>query len=624
MSVSYPSVGEMRIRRRGEDWKTIPLYSPLTVQSVASFPPKVTIGETTKGSHPMLSTWAFGGLTGGSGITRHDGTTTHRYREGLVDARNAQFFGSPRAIESFNHTGAFMPHNDLVVSSVRRMYGSFGTDLYIWDETGGTWTDTTQNLTAAAVNPGVAFKGTGSLKLFIPCGSTGYATWDGTTLTNVAASGTKPAARDFAQLGTQLICLDVSGQLWYSTDASTWSTFAPAVTLDAGVVGNRLAVYKNGFGDKTIHIATNCGLFTFDPTGPTLYDTDLALPPHPQQGKAIARWRDQLYISAGMGVYQWNGSAVSMMGLDRGQGLSSKFRGEIVDMVGTLNDLFVLVDTAGSERKAIHAWTGEGWHCLWNSDEEAFTTATRLVVSSAQDGYRLWWSPGTQSTDGIAMTYPLTIDGANIEQLALTGEEFTRNWNILTGETDMEMAGFTKIAVSLEWEEFGPDDAPLYVYYNIDSTEASGTISPYTESAGGDGSWHDRHYDFGYDAVTDAYLGTPFERIEFFFAGLPYPITDSYTGPGLVRNAVLTFQKVPTGFRAWSTPINLQQYYDNNQENFAELINELVLDDEYCLFQYQQEEIRVKFASWSGVDETGQANHGGMRRISIIEIPTTP
>jgi hypothetical protein len=622
MSVAYPEAGTFRIRRRGEDWITIPSDVAITVQQVASFPAKVTIGETTKGAHPLLSTWAFDGLTGGSGIVKHDGTTTHRYREGRVDARNAHFFGSPRLTERYTQTGAFMPHNDLVVSSVRRLYGSFGTDLYIWDEATDTWADTTKNLAAVAVNPGVAFKGTGTLKLFIPCGATGYATWDGTNLTNVTASGSKPAARDFAQLGTLFVCLDVGSQLWWSVDGTNWTPYGSSGTLDAGIEGRRLAVYKNGYGEKTLHISANCGLFTFDPAGPTLYDTDLALPPHPQQGTALARWRDQLYISAGMGVYSWNGSAVNMMGLDRNQGLSVHFRGEIVEMVGELNGLYALVDAAmNGFAPSLQVWTGEGWHCLWEGGEEAFTSVGGLIVSSAQGGYRLWW--GTESvSDGVAFSLPVSVDGANAEELIPTGAKFTREWRLWTGETAMEMDGFTKIAVALSWEEYCADDVTLFAAYTIDSGTGVNIESDGVGSST-DAAWHARHYDFGYDATTGAYLGTEFERIELTFGGAGSD-GDAYTGPELVRNVVLTFQKVPTGYRAWTARIDLKQLHDQGQEDFAALIDELVLAKAYCLFQYQQEEIRVKFGSWGGADQTGQAHHGGVRTVSIVEIPTTP
>ena len=58
-----------------------------------------------------------------------------------------------------------MPLGDLLYSGNVEMYGAFGTDLHLWNESTDAWTDTTQNLTAAPVNSGVAFKGTGTLKL---------------------------------------------------------------------------------------------------------------------------------------------------------------------------------------------------------------------------------------------------------------------------------------------------------------------------------------------------------------------------------------------------------------------------------------------------------------------------
>ena len=624
MSVAYPSAGEMRIRRKGQDWVTIPLYSPLTVQQVTSFPAKVTQGEVNKGSHPLLSTWGFDGLTGGHGIAKHDGTTTRRYRIGLADTHNASYIAAPKkAVAIAGTSAAFMPHNDLVVSSTRRFYGSFGTDLYLFDESGDTMTDTTKNLSAAAVNPGVAFQGTGTLKLFIPCGTTGFATWDGTTLTNVAASGSKPAAKDFVQLGTLFICLDTSNVLWYTTDGSTWQKFSPSVGLDAGIVGNRLEIYKNGYGDKTVHIATDCGLFTFDPLGPTLYDTDLALPNHPYQGLGIRRWRDQLYISSGTGMFSWNGSAIDPMGLDRNHGLPEELvgtNGRITDVCSDLNYLYALIGAGFVDSYSIHAWTGEGWQMIWTGTADLLTTS-KMVVSSAQSGYRLWWGYGNS-----AMTLPLNIPFANAEALAaLNDTGYNHAWSLQTGMNAFEMDGYTKIAATVAWREYTADDGKLEFSYRTADDDAFITIPGYdftpSTSTSTDGAWHDREYEFGFDAINARFYGEPVGQIEFQWRGDP---TMVYTGPDIIKDFVCTFQKVVEGYRAWSTPMNLQRYYDHNQGDFAELINELVLANEYCDFQYQQEIVRVKFASWSGVDETGQAHHGGMRRLSIIEIPTSP
>jgi hypothetical protein len=621
MSVAFPSDHEMRIRRRGGDWITIPLQHPLTVQQVASFPQKVTIGEPNKGSHPLLSTWGFDGLPGGSGVAKHDNTTTRRYKYAIADTRNATFFAAPRkTLVTTGTANPFMPHNDLVVSGVRRLYGTFGVDLHIWNESTLTWTDTTNNLSAAAVNPGVAFQGTGTLRLFIPMGSTGYARWDGTTLTNVAASGSQPAARDFVVLGTMLVCLDVSNQLWWSIDGSTWTSFGTAGKLEAGVSGRRTKIYKNAYGDKTVHIATDNGLYAFDPAGPTMYDTDLALPPHPYQGYAMDRWRDQLFISGGMGVMSWNGAAVNEMGLDRNHGLPNFDRGWITDLVGARNGLFALVrgydpvTTFGM--LSVHEWTGEGWQCHWRNEMEP-TSTFKMVVSSAQGGYRVWWGYGNS-----ACGLPIPVDGANAEQLAeLLDGEFEKPWFLDTGLNAFDMEGFTKIAVAAEWDEYINEDGALDVYaYYSDQTVPATELQAAVAGVSATGEWKHRSVQFGYDAVTGAYLGTPFDQIGFQFIGQP----KTYDGPEIVKNFVFTFQKVVEGYRAWSTTVNLQRYYDQGMGDIADLINDLVLANEYCLLQYQQEQIRVRFASWSGVDDSGQAHQSGMRRISIIEIPVSP
>lgn len=626
MSTSYPDAGEMRIRRSGSaTWISIPANA-LNVQQVASFPQKVTTGETNKGSHPLLSTWGFDGLPGGHGITKHDGTTTKRYRIGLVDTHNAAHIASPKKAVAISGTSnPFMPHNDLVVSGTRRFYGTYGNDLYIFDESGDTMTDTTYNLSANAVNPGVAFQGTGTLSLFIPCGTTGYATWDGTTLTNVATAVAKPAARDFVVLNKTLICVDTSNQLWYTTDGSTWTSYGSYGKFEAGVSVRRLEIYKNGYGDKTVHAVTDNGLYAFDPAGPTLYDTDLSLPPHPYQGTAIERFRDQLYVASGMNAFSWNGSAVAPMGLDRNQGLPHEYAGTtgyISDLCSDVNYLYALVGAGDPEYHSLHAWNGEGWNMLWRGTSSGNTTS-KMVVSSAQGGYRLWWG-----RTNSAMTLPLSVSFANTEELAdLSDTGYEHSWFIETGEQAFEMDGYSKIIASVGWSEYSQTDGRCSLSYRINGATSYTGLEGYVFAAGSGtsstASWADAFYEFGYDATNARFYGEPVTSIEFKIiggsSGPPY-----YDGPDIIRDFVCTFQKVVEGYRAWSCSVDLKRLYDNGQEDIADLINDLVLSNEYCDFQYQQEIIRVKFSSWSGVDETGQASHGGMRRLTILEIPATP
>jgi hypothetical protein len=422
-----------------------------------------------------------------------------------------------------------------------------------------------------------------------------------------------------------LICLDVSSQLWYSTDGSTWTSYGGSGALEAGIVGNRLAIYKNGYGDKTVHVATNMGLFAFDPAGPVLYDTDLALPPHPYQGASIHRWRDQLYLSSGLNVFSWNGSAVNAMGLDRNDGLPEEFigtTGRITDLAADINNLYAIIGAGNMGVFSVHAWTGEGWRCLWAGTSDLLSSTGKLVVSSAQDGYRLWWGYGNN-----AMTVANSVSFANAERvLELGGGTFERSWFLETGMNAFEMDGFTKIISTAEWDEYTASDSAVSFGYRTDPEDplaAYTNLESYSFPTGtsSTGAWVHRTYQFGYDSTNERYYGLPCDQIEFRFTG---PGNSNWTGPDIVKNFVLSFQKVVEGYRAWSTPINLQRYYDQGQGDIADLINDLVLSNAYCDFQYRTEIIRVKFSSWSGVDETGQAHHGGMRRVSILEIPSGP
>ena len=620
----YATDGEWRVRQKGGDWIAFPAKGPITLQQVATFPPKITIGETTKGAHPLLSTWAFGGLTSGSGIATHSGATTRRYRIGLAETRNSDFFNSPPKPQTYSGSDGFMPHNDLVVGGVRRLYANFGLDLHLWNENTLSFTDTTQNLADGAEAPGIAFEGTSTLKLYIPLGSYGYARWDGTTLTNVAASGSQPAVRDFVVLGSLLIALATNQQLWWSIDGSTWTSYGTAGKLPAGIFGWHLRIFKNNYGDKTVHISTDGGLFVFDPAGPTMYDTDLGQAPHPSLGRAMDRWRDQLYISGGMGARSWNGSSINPMGLDRNHGLPNAYRGRIYDLVGGLNSLYALVYGGGADYHSLHAWTGEGWEMLWRGDSNEGLNP--MVISSAQSGYRLWWGFDTN-----ALSLPISPDDANAEQQAeaLTGV-YERDWFLETGRNAFEMEGFTKKGISIKWEEYTADDGVVGFQYRTNLSDMSvddgwqyPSVDPpvYPASSSTDGAWNDRSYLFGLNVSNGRYYGEPFEWIEFRWFG---DTAASWTGPDIIRNVVFTFQKVVEGFRAFTARVDLQALYDEGRGDLADLINELVLAEEDCDFQYRQEVMRVSFSSWGGADGTGQANQDGTRTISIIEIPVNP
>lgn len=175
----------------------------ITVSQLSAYQPGITIGSPNVESHPVLATWGIDDLTGGHGLVNHQaGVTDQRYRFATLDvSRPHQWIPRWAVATKTGTAAAFRPAGDLLYSGNVEMYGVFGTDLHLWNESSDSWTDTTNNLTAAPVNTGVAFEGTGTLKLFIPMGASGYATYTGSVFANVASSGSVPAAKAFCVFG---------------------------------------------------------------------------------------------------------------------------------------------------------------------------------------------------------------------------------------------------------------------------------------------------------------------------------------------------------------------------------------------------------------------------------------
>ena len=222
------------------------------VQQLGSYQQGVTIGSPDVNSHPYLSTWGLMDMTGGNGIATHQaGVTDNRYRYSTLDVSRPGQWASRWAVGVETGTaGTFMPLGDLLYSGNVEMYGAFGTDLHLWNESTDAWTDTTQNLTAAPVNSGVAFKGTGTLKLFIPLGTNGYDTWTGSAFAHVASDTLMFCVFG----GSNLIRLDTTGQLYYSTDGSSWTSYSTDGKIDGADL-----VYKNYY-HVGVAVGTDKGL----------------------------------------------------------------------------------------------------------------------------------------------------------------------------------------------------------------------------------------------------------------------------------------------------------------------------------------------------------------------------
>jgi hypothetical protein len=597
----------------------------ITVSQLSSYQPGVTIGAVDVDSHPVLSTWGISDLNGGHGLADHQaGITDQRYRYATLDVtRPGKWFPRWKVNTETGTASTFWPCGDLLVSGNVEMYGAFGTDLHLWNESTDAWTDTTHNLSLTPVNTGVAFAGTGTLRLFIPMASSGYATYTGAVFANVAASGTVPAATAFCVFGnTSLICLATNGQLWYSVDGTAWTSFGADGKIDGSVTANWIYEDRDVMGNPVLMVVTTGGLFSFDPAGPTIYKLDLQFPSHPSQGLNGVNWRGEQYIAVGLGVHSFTGSNIGAMGLDRDEGLPFNlgYDAKIISLVSQYNSMYALVQGDNTNSfSSVQRWDGSGWHSVW--ERGASATATRLYVSSARNHERIWWGASTNS-----YTIDLPIGFTNPRQIAKAEQDsaFETSGYLETGLTEMGMTGSTKIAHSVGVRVASVGSASItntapVIKYRLRNDDSFTTLSgPYDADGSGvvfaaSGPIPDATYFYWFDS---GFVGVAFDEIELRLE----------TGQGMLTKwMALYFGKVISGNLAWTVTLDLTEKVEvNSPEVMAAKIDTLTTSGLVYSFIYRDTTYKVKVSSWSGADSSGRADTRGMRSVQLIEVHDRP
>ena len=209
-----------------------------------------------------------------------------------------------------------------------------------------------------------------------------------------------------------------AGQLWYSIVAGTEVNDAKLPLPTGSVTG--LFVARDAAGEPILYAATKKGLFAHDAANAKFIQTELTIPTHPHAGKGTIRWRDSIYMPAGLGVYRYinqaGGAVLTIVGPDRDDGMPTDQRGTIKYMSGSHNELFVGVDattaaniTSGDSvpyqwqshqgstvidpdtgYSTILGYNEQGWETKWTA-ANAGRGIQAIAVSDAYDEYRMWW-----------------------------------------------------------------------------------------------------------------------------------------------------------------------------------------------------------------------------------------
>lgn len=612
MSATTPNFDEVTL----DGWPFRVTGGVVNIQNLATFQRKQQIGDYTRDSNPLLSTWVMTDWSGGHGVqSLEEGSDTGRYRFGVINARSPRQLTIPDMTSVIDSPNAGIAYPLGQITPGGTNYVAFGTDIYAWSEGTQTFSDSGENLSAAPIGRPVSYRGS----LYIPNGAS-FDTFDGTT----AANETDFKAVDFSLWDRRLLAIDADGQIWQTLDGSTWTNDGDDARIDESHKPRHITPFYDRQDYPMPVVTTDRALWSFEPSGPSLYLTEVEYPAHENHGRGVAKWRGELYVGVAMGVWKYNGSVQAPMGLDRDQGLPDDIRGSIVDLLGEYNQVFALVSgaefqddfeetlewdanddqwdvTLGSTVSSLHIWTSYGWHCIWSSGSLS-GVPTWMCMSSESSAYRLWFGYGAH-----VLTMRLPTDFANARAQISSGTgSFARRGFLETGFFDAGMTGYTKNANTvLIRTSFTSDVCPVAVKYRLASEDGWTTLGTVTQP--------------GETLMSFGAKGLPFKEIEFRFELLREQGNPT-TAP-IIDSVVFSFLKLIPSYNSFNLKLDMLAPYKNQSpRQMYEKIDELIANPEFFTLQYRDQSWRVRIAQGGGSDFVAPGDYRSERLVSVIEI----
>ena len=622
------------------DGVAFPLQRPLQDNNLRTFQSRITIGDPSKDSNPLLSSWVISDLSGGHGVddmaenldvarywygtlyTRYPGQITKSYavRDYLTsvnDGINARFAGD------INVSGTWQPFHTLLIGANWTLSSS------------PTGNDT---ITGEPVNQCVVYRGQHANDcLLIPMGANGFAVVDpvAATTTNHAADATHPAMQAVTVWDNKCVALDTDGVLWWTVDPTgAWTQYASTATLPRSSVAMNLVPYFDRQGNPTLFAITDTDLWQYNLDIPEVFTVGVSFPPHPYHGLAACTWGGDLYFSVGMGVHRYAGGSLMAMGLDRDHGLPAEYTGYIVQggLVAGYNGMYAFVaapdlsndtwpDGEPDPVPSIHEWTGSGWHQIWQGEVGDQLVPYSMAISrselTADQTHCLVWGieNATANTAYIKqMMLPVTF--ANPRQRARKEGGFQSGGFLYTGRFDAGMKGYIKIANALDLTIPAiPSGSDLSVYYQLNGEIDAPETLLGTISAAGDHS-----LPFGtVDTVfgTSIYPGVPFEHIR-----LKFILDDATDDAFIMESAVLSFLKTLPPANTWTAYIDCTKEGPGGYgpEDMMAKIKALHEADTWTHMIYRRRVYRVSITGNTGTKQGG-TDERGIRVVTILEIP---
>ena len=543
-------------------------YYPITrpVQQVLAsiYPAKVTIGDTTRDSQARTSVISWSDFRGGIGVERMEGATdVDRSWFSTCSLRYKRHLVLPAKTTSVSNSDATGESLDILQEFNGALYGIWSNQKVYKYESGsdsfGSALDTLPDVATDALE--VRMGGT----LYLVIAHTG-----GYTYTSDASSFTDDTTdtKFLAFWNDKLWGISNTGQLWYASSIGTEVNDAKLPLPDGHVTD--LFVARNASGNPVLYAMTKEGLYAHDSTNALWVETQLALPFHNENGKGTIRWRDSVYIPAGLGIYKYingtNSAVVSVMGPDKDHGLPSDYRGSISKLLGTHNDLIALIDGtltpsvvdmfATGESAVVDDTTGystvlgyneSGWEVKWaSSGTDQGKKITAGFVSdvggtlTATNPYRLYWG-----FDGSLYYQQLQSDVINPTQVVNYNYEDNVDGIHYTPWFSADQVEVDKLALKLKVETADCNaNQTVKIEYGTDYTESYTTMGTITSNG-------ITTYTFG------SSLGTTFRSIQF---KITLATNTKITSPDMISLTLEYRKKLDTKF-GWSVNIDINKTY---------------------------------------------------------------
>ena len=404
-----------------------PLARPIQSVLASIYPSKVVIGDTTRDSQVRTSVIAWSDWRGGIGVDRMEsGGDVNRAWWSTCQLRYKNHLILPGLDNDAAANASSTSLTGPTIGAIGELSGeiyvawngsvSEAAKIYKYNNTSDAWGSALAT-PADRVTDTVTWRTLADETFIVfahyDANGSGYTRFDGSTWTSDATDTQYVAAWDDRLWG-----ISYGGQLWYSIVAGTEVNDAK-LPLPAGSVTG-LFVARDAAGEPILYAATKKGLFAHDAANARFIQTELTLPNHPFAGMGTIRWRDSIYMPAGLGVYRYinqaGGAVLTITGPDRDDGLPTDKRGTIKYMSGSHNELFAGLDSAtapniassssipfqwqshqgsnvidgDSGYSSIMGYNDLGWETKWLASS-AGKSLQHILVSDAYDEYRLWW-----------------------------------------------------------------------------------------------------------------------------------------------------------------------------------------------------------------------------------------